>query len=290
MAAVSTSSASNAPSASNAISGSSGGGDKKDFSKFIFHLWTSKTQPIKYLTELLKDLLTEGNLECNADGMKLLSIDSGRTVLIHMKLFKDGFEDYKCEQPVILGINLEHFFRIIKNLDNQDTLKLFVTKDNVNRIGIERFNKEENINNTIYQSLIDIPVTQRDIPSPTFNSVIIISSARFQKICREISQFSEKIEIMVVNNTLIFKGCNESASQEIQIKPTSNGMQFEANTPDEIVQGVFKLKHLVQFSKCANLSNTLKIMIKNNYPIVISAEMPGLGFIRLCLAPDVEED
>lgn len=264
--------------------------NSKDFSKFLFHLWTSKTQPIKYLTELLKDLLTEGNLECNGDGMKLLSIDSGRTVLIHMKLFKDGFEDYKCEQPVILGINLEHFFRIIKNLENQDTLKLFVTKDNVNRIGIERFNKEENINNTIYQSLIDIPVTQRDIPSPTFNSVIIISSARFQKICREISQFSEKIEIMVVNNTLIFKGCNESASQEIQIKPTSNGMQFEANTPDEIVQGVFKLKHLVQFSKCANLSNTLKIMIKNNYPIVISAEMPGLGFIRLCLAPDVEED
>ena len=229
-------------------------------------------------------------MECNADGIKLLSIDSGRTVLIHMKLFKDGFEDFKCEQPVILGINLEHFFRIIKNLENQDTLKLFVTKDNVNRIGIERFNKEENINNTIYQSLIDIPVTQRDIPSPTFNSVIIISSARFQKICREISQFSDKIEIMVVNNTLIFKGYNESASQEIQIKPTSNGMQFEANTPDEIVQGVFKLKSLVQFSKCANLSNTLKIMIRNNYPIVISAEMPGLGFIRLCLAPEVEEE
>ena len=264
--------------------------DKKDFSKYIFHLWTSKTQPIKYLTELLKDLLTDGNLECNADGIKLLSIDSGRTVLIHMKLFKDGFEDFKCEQPVILGINLEHFFRIIKNLENQDTLKLFVTKDNVNRIGIERFNKEENINNTIYQSLIDIPVTQRDIPSPTFNSVMIISSARFQKICREISQFSDKIEIMVVNNTLIFKGYNESASQEIQIKPTSNGMQFEANTPDEIVQGVFKLKSLVQFSKCANLSNTLKIMIRNNYPIVISAEMPGLGFIRLCLAPEVEEE
>jgi DNA polymerase III sliding clamp (beta) subunit (PCNA family) len=57
--------------------------DKKDFSKYIFHLWTSKTQPIKYLTELLKDLLTDGNLECNADGIKLLSIDSGRTVLIH---------------------------------------------------------------------------------------------------------------------------------------------------------------------------------------------------------------
>jgi len=264
--------------------------ENNDFSNYLFHLWTSKTPPIKYLTELLKDLLTEGNLECSAEGIKLLSIDSGRTVLIHMKLLKDSFEDYKCEQPVILGINLEHFFKIIKNMENSDTLRLFVSKDNVNRLGIERYNKEENINNTIYQSLIDIPITQRDIPSPTFNSVIVISSARFQKICREISQFSEKIEIMVVNNQLIFRGCNESASQEIKIKPTSNGMQFESNTPDEIVQGVFKLKHLVQFSKCANLSNSLKIIIKNNYPIVISADISGLGFIRLCLAPNAEED
>ena len=261
-----------------------------DFSNYIFHLWTSKTPPIKYLTELLKDLITEGNLECNADGIKLLSIDSGRTVLIHMKLDKYSFEDYKCEQPLVLGINLEHFFKIIKNMENSDTLRLFVTKDNVNRLGIERYNKEENINNTIYQSLIDIPVQRRDIPSPTFKSVIVMSSARFQKVCREISQFSEKIEITCAGNQLIFKGCNESASQEIRIKPSANGMTFEQNSPDEIVQGVFKLKHLVQFSKCANHSNTLKIMIKNNYPIVISAEMPGLGFIRLCLAPNAEEE
>ena len=129
-------------------------GTPNDFSKYLFHLWTSKTPPIKYLTELLKDLLTEGNLECSADGIKLLSIDPGRTVLIHLKLDKSSFEDFKCEQPIVLGINLEHFFKIIKNMENSDTLRLFVEKDNVNRLGIERYNKEENINNTIYQKII----------------------------------------------------------------------------------------------------------------------------------------
>jgi proliferating cell nuclear antigen len=263
---------------------------QNDFSKYIFHLWTSKTPPIKYLTELLKDLLTEGNLECSADGIKLLSIDPGRTVLIHLKLDKSSFEDFKCEQPIVLGINLEHFFKIIKNMENSDTLRLFVEKDNVNRLGIERYNKEENINNTIFQSLIDIPVQRRDIPSPSFKSVIVMSSARFQKICREISQFSEKIEITCVGNQLIFKGCNESASQEIRIKPSANGMTFEQNSPDEIVQGVFKLKHLVQFSKCSNLSSNIRILIRNDYPIVLHCDIAGLGFVRLCLAPNAEED
>ena len=263
---------------------------QNDFSKYLFHLWTSKTPPIKYLTELLKDLLTEGNLECSADGIKLLSIDPGRTVLIHLKLDKSSFEDFKCEQPIVLGINLEHFFKIIKNMENSDTLRLFVEKDNVNRLGIERYNKEENINNTIYQSLIDIPVQRRDIPSPSFKSVIVMSSTRFQKICREISQFSEKIEITCISNQLIFKGCNESASQEIRIKPCANGITFEQNSPDEIIQGVFKLKHLVQFSKCANLSSNIRILIRNDYPIVLHCDIAGLGFVRLCLAPNAEED
>ncbi len=261
-----------------------------DYSNFAFHLWTSKTAPIKYLTELLKDLLTEGNLECNTEGIKLLSIDSGRTALVHLKLHHDSFEEYICENPLVLGINLENFFKIIKNLENSDTLRLFVNKDNVNRIGIERFNKEENINNTMYMSLIDIPVQSRDIPSPTFKSVIIMSSTRFQKICREISQLSDKIEITCAGNQLIFNGCNENSSQEIRVKPSATGMQFEQNTPDEIVQGVFKLKYLVQFSKCANLSGQVKIYLKNNYPIVLESVMPGLGFIRLCLAPNIEEN
>ena len=29
--------------------------------EYLFYLWTTKTPPIKYLTELLRDLLTEGN-------------------------------------------------------------------------------------------------------------------------------------------------------------------------------------------------------------------------------------
>jgi hypothetical protein len=118
-----------------------------------------------------------------------------------------------------------------------------------------------------------------------------MSSARFQKICREISQFSEKIEITCVGNQLIFKGCNESSSQEIRIKPSPNGMSFETNeNPDEIVQGVFKLKHLVQFSKCANLSNTIKLFIRNDYPLVLQSDIAGLGLIRICLAPNAEDD
>lgn len=261
-----------------------------DSTDYTFHLWTSKTPPIKYLSELLRDLLTEGNLECNEDGIKLLSVDPTRTVLVHLKLFASKFEEYRCDNPMVLGLNLEDFFKIIKNMENSDTLRLFVEKDNENHIGIERFNKEENINNTIFLSLMDIPVYERSIPPAKFESVIVLSSSRFQRICREISQFSDKIEITSVGNQLIFKGYNTNVKQEIRVKPAATGMKYETNdNPNEIIQGVFDLKHLVQFSKCANLSNTIRIHIKNDFPLIIQCDVASLGIIKLCLAPQSEE-
>ena len=62
--------------------------------EYNFYLWTSKTPPIKYLIELLRDLLTEGNLECYPDHIKLQAVDPSRVVLIHSRLEGEKFEEY----------------------------------------------------------------------------------------------------------------------------------------------------------------------------------------------------
>jgi len=78
--------------------------------------------------------------------------------------------------------------------------------------------------------------------------------------------------------------------QETVIKPTNNGMKFLKNdNPDEIIQGFYELRHLVLFSKCSNLSNTIQIHIKNNFPLVLCCDIANLGEIKLCLAPQVDD-
>jgi proliferating cell nuclear antigen len=260
-----------------------------DFSDYLFHLWTSKTPPIKNLAELLKDLLTEGNLECNSDGIKLLSTDSGASVLVHLKLYGDKFEAYSCQSPFIMGLSMDSFFKIIKNMENNDTLRLFINKNDTNFLGIERFNKEENIYNTIYLNLLDIRVDDKMIPPAKFDSVIVMSSSRFHKICREINNFSKHIDITCSDNQLIFKGTNPTYKQEIRIRASSQGMKFEEST-DGIVQGVFNLQYLVQFSKCVNLCPNIRILLKNDFPLVVQCDVANLGNIKLCLSPIVPTD
>jgi len=45
------------------------------------------------------------------------------------------------------------------------------------------------------------------------------------------------------------------------------------------------MKHLVLFSKCTNLCNSIELYLKNDFPLIIKYSVASLGEIKLCLAP-----
>ena len=159
-------------------------------------------------------------------------------------------------------------------MENTDTLKLYVKHSNPNILGIDMYTREKNTLNSWELNLMDLQQDDIEIPPIKFESVITMKSAHFQKICRDMFNFSEKIEIQSVGSELSFKGCNINIKQETRVKPTPDGMKYIQNdNPTEVIQGIFDLKFLVLFSKCTNLSNDIHIHIKNNYPLVLKVDL-----------------
>jgi proliferating cell nuclear antigen len=256
----------------------------------LFSLWTSKTKPVKDLFELLHDLINEGNLECSDNGIRLINVNHNGTLLIHLKLLNNSFEQYFCEKPITLGLNLEEIYKIIKLVENNETLKLFVPHDDINRLSIQRYNKEENIINTKSLALYDIASLKRNLPEIEFDNVIFMPAQRFQKICREYFQFNDTVEIVSSNNTLYFKSNGDRVRQDLSICGTEDGVIFEKCADKEsIYRGVFNLKYLVKFSKCANLCTNIRLHLKNDCPLIIECEMDDFGIIRLCMMECVED-
>jgi proliferating cell nuclear antigen len=136
--------------------------------------------------------------------------------------------------------------------------------------------------------LIEINEATIHIPRVEFPSVITMPSATFQKVCREMSNISDKIEITSQGDRLIL-GCDgEFADQETVMKETTDGMHFmKQENPKDIIQGVFNLNHLILFTKCSGLCNTIEIYLKNEYPLIILYRVASLGEIKLCLAPEL---
>ena len=124
------------------------------------------------------------------------------------------------------------------------------------------------------------------MPDVNYDTIITINSNDFQKIIRDLSNISEKLEIKSIDNTLIFKCSGNFAEAEIIRTETEGNMQILKKTnKNDIIQGEFSLKNLSYFIKCTNLCNQIKIYIGNNFPLIIKYNVASLGEIKLCLAP-----
>ena len=259
-------------------------------SKNIFELKTVQSSAFRILIEALKEILTDTNIEFDSDGMKILTMDPSHTVLIHLKLEAGKFEKYICPNKFTIGISMMCLFKLIKTMNNNSTLTLYIEKDDTNKLGIKIENGEKNSLTKYKLNLMDLPQENIDIPPAVFESVLTMPSNDFQKIARDMFNIADNMEIKSVSNQLIFSCRGDYAEQETILGETQSGMVFiQNNSPDEVIQGIFALKHLVLFTKCSNLCNSIELYLKNDYPLIIKYNVASLGSIRLCLAPKSNE-
>jgi len=69
---------------------------------------------LKKLMDAIKDLVTEANFDCSSNGISLQAMDSSHVSLVALMLKADGFEHYRADRNVSLGINITSMSKIIK--------------------------------------------------------------------------------------------------------------------------------------------------------------------------------
>jgi proliferating cell nuclear antigen len=253
---------------------------------YIFNIKTVQTCAIRILIESLKEILTDANFVITDKGIKLMAMDSTANVLVHMKLHHDKFEYFHCSKKVNVGLNLSNLYKLIKTMSNNDTLTLFMEKNNENELGIRIHNDEKNLQTTYKINLLDIEDKDINIPPAEFDTELTFPSNDFQKIIRDMINISEKIDIKSIGNKLVLSCNGDFASQETVLGETDNGIQFTSCKSSEYpIQGIYSLKYLILFTKCTNLCNIINIYIKNDYPLIIKYNIASIGDIKLCLSP-----
>jgi proliferating cell nuclear antigen len=207
-----------------------------------------------------------------------------------LKLEAAKFDYFKCSAPIVIGVNILNLFKIIKTASNEDTLSFFITDAEPNDLQIRLENSTKKKMSTKRLKLIDFDGDNINIPPSEFECEISMPSLEFQKVCRDQSVLSEVIEIKSVGNKLIFSCHGDIADDETVFGEKSegdaDGLKYDkTGDSTKIIQGYYNLKHLMMFSKCAGLCGNIKILMKNDFPIIIAYQVGNLGTLRLALAP-----
>lgn len=226
-------------------------------------------------------------------GIKIAATDSTKTLLINVKLDANQFTQFSCKKKIVdLGINLGQFHKLIKSLDKDDTLSMYINEDDKQNLILKVSNSEKDYNTVYKLKLMEINKTQFNIPQTNFEATITFDTSEFHRICREMSQIAEHIEIKCTKNMITFS-CKGDCSERITTYQTNNdsGVKIKfASSSTAIIQGIFELKNLVMFSKYSNLCGDIQIFMKNNYPLCIKYHIATLGRLFFCLTPIKEDD
>lgn len=251
---------------------------------------TVQATSFKILVEALKELLADTCIEFDENGMRVVAMDSSHVVLVHMKLDASKFEHFYCKRKIVIGINMLNLHKLIKTINSNDTLSLFMDENDMNHLCIKIENGEKNTKSKYKLTLLDLDNQQIQIPDAEFNSHINMPANDFQKIIRDMNNLAEFVEIKNINSQLIFNCKGDFCSQETILTDNDNGVNnIKSRNSNEIVQGIFNLKYLALFTKCTNLCNSVELYLKNNYPLIIKYHVASLGEIKLCLTPQSKE-
>jgi proliferating cell nuclear antigen PCNA len=111
-------------------------------------------------------------------GIALQAMDNSHVALVSMLLRAEGFDPYRCDRNVALGINLNSFAKVLRSAQNDDiiTIKAEDTPDTLNLVfesaKAERTSEYDVKLMDIDSEHMGIPdVSPHPLPTPSFSSV-----------------------------------------------------------------------------------------------------------------------
>ena len=119
----------------------------------LLEVVTCQTSSFRILIEALKEILKDVNIKFSikdgeiSGGMSIVAMNPSTSVLIKLKLPAEKFDSYYCNpvsgKNIIVGVNMNSLFKLIKTMSNDDNLTLYIEENDINNLGIRLENGEK---------------------------------------------------------------------------------------------------------------------------------------------------
>lgn len=239
-------------------------------------LKTVQASAIKSVFDVLKDIVSDVNIVFDSTGVTLKTLDMAKVTFINMQLKANNFEIYECPTRVTAGLNISNTFKLLKIIGNNDTLEMSIPESHdIMEIIVENVQKKSK---TVYKmKLLDINEEEYNLNNMTFDITTNVASMYFQRIVRDMLNFSSDVVIQRTPNQIIFACDGDFVGQVTEIEASE--------CPCETFKHTYSLKYINMFAKATNICSTVNIQQSIDGPILFNYFIANLGNIEFYLAP-----
>merc|ERR1719410_3135829 len=208
-----------------------------------------------------------------------------------MILRNDGFSPWRCDNNCQLGIHLDHFNKVLKCMGAKDEVEIKY-KEGSDDCAFTFKSPEEDKVAQFSLKLMDIDSEHLGIPETDYKTKVKMSSAEFQRICRDLAVLGDTLTIGVQKDNVQFSVSGEIGKGEMTVKASTATDEMEGTDIDceEPVTQTFAMRYLNFFTKATVLSKSVQLSLSPEVPLMVEYSVDEVGYVRYYLAPKIEED
>ncbi len=275
---------------------------------YLVEIETVQPGNLKAVFSVLKEQITEANIEITPEHIEILQMDPTHVVVAHVQLKATNFEKYYCKNPIKIGVDIVNLTKVLKGVGSKDILTLFVEdpRQQVNGdesevthpFGLLIESPEKGQSSKVYLDTIEVNEDELLVPDLDYPYHIYMPSSDLQSIVNNLKNMGDDvIRLLYVRDSLSFYTIGEIGKIETvrsQTTKPESSLKIQKNCPDDddckIIEIFVKLQKLVEFTKCSSLSPMATIYLKNDFPLFLEYDVGSLGFIRLGVSPHAKPD
>jgi len=250
---------------------------------------------LKKVLDAIKDLLNEASFDCSEAGLQLQAMDNSHVSLVSLNLRAEGFENYRCDRNMSMGMNLASLAKILKCSNNDDVVTI-KAQDSADVVTFVFESKNGERVSDFDMKLMNLDQEHLGIPETDYACVVKMPSNEFARIVRDLSQFGESIAISCSKQGVKFSSTGDIGTGNVKLAQGSSADSDE-NIIIELQEPVtltFASRYLSSFAKAAGLSEKVTLSMSQDVPLVVEFKVVSgesdYGYIRYYLAPKIEDE
>jgi len=260
--------------------------------EYTFRCKTSEAYMIKILLELLHNNIKTGCFELTQQRIHFCMTDANKRTLVHFELNAKDFNLYHLKPDVLkIGLNINHFYKMLKSIKKKDSVVLFIREDEPFELGIQIVPKDHQRLTTSCIRIQTIQNLEILLPGPYPQSTLV-SASEFSKMCKDMLSISNIVRVTATPYNVSFH-CNLGSVYSREVILGETDLDFTKETPVEVTfLDEFDTEQLSRILKMSGLASTLSISCVESLPMLVQCKIGTLGSLEVYMKSrnQVEEE
>ena len=237
----------------------------------------SNPRTLKTIIETLAYIVDESGISFHENGVSIRALDKSHITFMTVELKKYLFDEYSCESPEYIIVDVAQLSKIMKRCKNDDIIEWNIGEGNLEVTfkgdSTRKFNSRliDNDYESPRPPILDYPC-KINVPSTLFNDTL-----------GDLKLFHDSMRISVDEDYINFR-C-EGMDGEGEVK------YIHGENVDAYYKSQFSIEKLSEIMKAKDFSENIILSLGNDMPLRLTFELvTGDGRLEFLLAPRIEND